>query len=36
MMAKLPWNRWHEVVKLREDLKSDGFPTPFGKRTASW
>src|SRR5207244_11392183 len=21
-MAKLPWKPWHEVVKLREDLKS--------------
>lgn len=25
-MAKLPWNRWHEVVKLREDLKSGDLP----------
>jgi hypothetical protein len=25
-MAKLPWKAWHEVVKLREDLKSGELP----------
>jgi hypothetical protein len=25
-MAKLPWKPWHEVVKLREDLKSGELP----------
>lgn len=25
-MAKLPWKPWHEVVKLREDLKSGQLP----------
>lgn len=25
-MAKLPWSRWHEVVKLRDDLKSGDLP----------
>jgi hypothetical protein len=25
-MAKLPWGKWHEVVKLRDDLKSGDLP----------
>jgi len=25
-MAKLPWKPWHEVVKLREDLRSGELP----------
>ena len=25
-MTKLPWTKWHEVVKLREDLKSGDLP----------
>src|ERR1017187_2741220 len=25
-MAKLPWKAWHEVVKLRDDLKSGELP----------
>ena len=25
-MAKLPWKSWHEVVKLRDDLKSGELP----------
>lgn len=25
-MAKLPWTRWHEVVKLRDDLRSGDLP----------
>jgi hypothetical protein len=25
-MAKLPWKPWHEVVQLRDDLKSGELP----------
>jgi hypothetical protein len=25
-MAKLPWKPWHEVVKLRDDLRSGELP----------
>jgi predicted AAA+ superfamily ATPase len=25
-MAKLPWKPWHEVIKLRDDLKSGELP----------
>ena len=25
-MAKLPWKTWHEVVKLRDDLRSGDLP----------
>ena len=25
-MAKLPWKAWHEVVRLRDDLRSGDLP----------
>jgi predicted AAA+ superfamily ATPase len=25
-MAKLPWKQWHEIIKLREDLRSGNLP----------
>ena len=32
-MAKLPWKTWHEVVKLRDDLRSGDLPLhPKGAR----